>query len=336
MSGRLVSDTAPPDGFGRWLASIDFGHGLSRYRRLAVEEQLGRLAEPRYWSLVDGGRRLATYMIDRRRLMLAGLPIEGCYRGMLAVDPACRGRGFGTRLVRETMRAIDAEAASRGTETLSFGCIEADNSASLATLAGAGATVAATLDTRLAYWQWPRTRLRLERLDAADPSLAETERRSARDARATADLSASRLPGFRVCRSGVVALQARVAVNSLSLVGLGETTRRVLFRAGRMFPPFAKRFDPDAFRYIRLARLHVDRGTTAADLDDFLSSLLASHDAHFAMTMLDPASRPGRLRALSRRRFSVKLTPHHVVTRWHPGPHGPGLAMPCELSPPDV
>ena len=54
-------------------------------------------------------------------------------------------------------------------------------------------------------------------------------------------------------------------------------------------PAARRRYDPQNFRYLRLADVVIRPGETSV-WRDFLSTLLARHDAHMAMFMLDPES----------------------------------------------
>ena len=148
------------------IGSATFGSSGLRYRRLDVAGQLARLHDPVFVLARDAERPVGCCVLDRRALLVGGRETVGVYRGSLCVAPGRAGRGIGRALAEVARAWIDAEAARRGEPVLSWGCIERGNAPSLAVLGASGARDAGGLAMPMAYRQWPRERLAVERLAA--------------------------------------------------------------------------------------------------------------------------------------------------------------------------
>ena len=106
---------------------------------------------------------------------------------------------------------------------------------------------------------------------------------------AVRDVTPSALAGFASVDADGVRVSARVAEASYAIETMGTVTD-ALVRAFVTPFPFARRyFDPARFRHVRLVDVAVRVGCER-DWSGFVSTLLARHDAHFALTFVDPGS----------------------------------------------
>ena len=312
-----VEETLPAD-LAPLLESVTFGTAGLRYRRLDVEAQLRRLHDPVCIAARRGEALVGAYLLDRRELLVAGERTSGVYRGSLCVAPTALGQGVGRALAACGRDWTVASSHERGAPILSWGCVDVDNHRSLALLASEGAVADGALAMFMCYRQWPRERLALEPLapgrDAREaPLLAATER----DCGAR-DVTPSRLPGLAASDAEGLRISARVAASGYRVETLGRGLDALVAIAVRPFPPARRRFDPRAFRYVRLADVGLREGCER-DWPAFVSTLLARHGAHFALTFVDPEGALhrrlrgiGPLGALVHRPSSAL----RIMTRW--------------------
>ncbi len=278
-----------------WLAfaaSVTFGPATQRYRRLQLDRQVQRFAEPVFFSARAGRELLGIYVLDKRRLLFAGCPMTGYYRALFAVREDRRGEGIGTLLAGRAMEWIDAAARLADTPILSYGCIASDNAASLSVLTGQGGVSLGTLTSRLLYRQWPRASQRLTDLIPSATALPIGQPSST----SAVDVTRCDLPllgfvdaGGNNDGAGAVRLAAHVGISAIAMAEAGAATQlalRVLVRPWR----FARRrFDPESLTYLRISHLYV-RPDCTQEAEVFLQALLARFDAHYALLVTNSGS----------------------------------------------
>lgn len=321
----FVSDEMPPD-LPALIESVTFGTSGLRYRRLDVASQIARLHDPVFIGMRDGDALSGAYVLDRRSLLVDGRPVPGVYRGGLCVAPGAQGRGVGDALAERGRAWIDACAERTGEPHLSWGCVDDDNHRSLAVLRRQGVERIGGLTMFALYRQWPRERLTL---DALPPEVMRPGARM--EDVAALDVTPSRLAGLALVDEHGVRVGARVAVSGYRIETMGPVLDTLFRLTVAPFPPARRRFDPRAFRFVRLSDITLRDGCER-DWPAFVSTVLARHGTHFAMTFLDPASRlHARLRRIGpfgplvhSRRTSID-----VMARWAlPEGGGEALALP--------
>lgn len=311
---RITATREPGDALLGLLARLRFGSDGLRYRRLNVAEQLARLPTAVYLSLELDGRIAGSYVLAETTLASVSGPICGIYRGLLGVDPSARSQGVGRQFVKAVLGWVDDAARRHGGPVLSWGCIESANRPSLNLLQSLGGERLGELETLTVFRQWPRRRIGIVEagagLEAAvSAGLAETyEDCALRPARYTA-------AGFRAVTDerGIVA-GARASLTRVDIGAPGGVLDCAWHALLRRVAPARRRFDPRDFRYLRLSDVIVREGAERV-WRDLLPTLLAEHDAYFAMFMLDPSSRArarlgraglfGHLTARTRQRVAV-------------------------------
>ena len=290
-----------PSALPALMESVVFGTSGLRYRRLDAAAQLARLHDPVFVSARDGDALVGAYVLDRRALLVAGARVPGVYRGGLCVTPDAQGRGIGLALARCARAWIDERATATGEPHLAWGCIDDDNHRSLAVLRRQGAVRVGGLAMFTSYCQWPRDRLSLEPLSSdllavpreRDGSLASEEAEALEATRrdcTVRDLTPSGTPGLALVDGHGIRVSARVAPSGYRIETMGAALDTLVRLAVTPFPPARRRFDPHAFRYVRLADITLREGCEG-DWPAFVSTVLARHDTHFAMSFLDPTSR---------------------------------------------
>jgi len=283
IEGRL-----PPD-LPALVESVTFGTAGLRYRRLGAAVQIARLNDPTFVVARRDGLLVGACVLDRRALLLDGKPTIGIYRGLLCVAPSALGQGIGRRLAAAARAGIETVARDTDSPLLSWGCIDADNHASLSLLASEGARDAGGLAMFMTYRQWPRERVRLHALaDGREPREADALSASQGDC-LVRDITPSRLPGLALVDDDGLRVSARVAVSGYRIESMGPALDALVRRGVLPFAPARRRFDPSAFRYVRFSDVTLRAGDEGA-WSDFVSGVLARHDAHFGMTFVDPSS----------------------------------------------
>jgi len=282
---------SPGAAFKNCLGDSVFGSAGIRYRRLDVDRQLGRFPCPVFVELLSNGQLAGAYLFSIQPLVVNGQPALGVYRGMLTVKEEYKGRGLGRWMVEHSIDWIERATADAGVPVLSWGCIDASNERSLRLLQSLGARRLGSLVSMLVYRQWPAERIAIE--EAEQGSLEDDMRQSLSDCVVT---KRGCTPGAHYRVSGDEALPSAATVNEvrLEMQAMGshwDAMYRLLLKHAA---PARRRFDPDNFRYLRLADLVVDRANVRC-WPAFVSTLLARHDLHMAMFVLDPASSQFRL-----------------------------------------
>ncbi|MEO0996491.1 MAG: hypothetical protein AAFX58_03135 [Pseudomonadota bacterium] len=303
----------------RLLAATVFGGDGVRYRRLGTAGALAALAPALHVSLLaPDGRLLGHYSLAERRLHLLGEPVDGFYRGFLAIDRQAQRQGYGHLLVEKTLNWLHARARDADSPLLTYGCIERSNGGSLKLLQTHGATLAGSLEGLFVYRQWPRGVRDLRQIE-----IGENDAYRAQYLQTVGDcgLAAPVRPGSRVwTTAGDPVAGATVSLTRLAFERIGGAWDMLARSLFRLAPPARRRFDPDDFRYLTLAAPLVRAGHER-EWPRYLESLMAGHDVHMAMLMLDPDSAlAGRLRGagvfgvtarLLRERFEVPVTTSH-------------------------
>jgi len=317
----LSIERTAPEGFVALAGRTRFVRGAARYRRADLGAQLARFAAPSFVVARRADAVLGGCVLDRRRLSLGGQPVQGLYRALLGVHPECRGQGVGRAVVGAAFAEADRLAAQQGLPVLSYGCVDRTNAASLALLRSRGARARGQLAPALIYRQWPRSRLSLQRAEpsarrACDALIAASEADCS-----LRDVSDSHAPGWCWQDARGPAIVADAAVSTLSFDTLGPLNDRWVAALVSPFGFARRRFDPAAFRYLRLSSVGVRVGAEGR-WTAFLDSLLRSHDCHYAMLVIDPGrSLAARLR-LARSAGTLQL-----MSRWH------GSMPPAEPAP---
>ncbi len=287
---RIVARREFSDAFLAQLEATTFGTSGLRYRRLGVREQLERLPPGAFLELHVDETLVGTYALASSQLHGAPPETTGLYRGLLSVRPEARESGLGRLLVTRTFDWIGSLSSSSGRPVYSWGCIERDNTRSLELLQSIGATQAGTLETLTAYVHLPRIRASVDVLDeSADAALDAALAAAASDC----GLRSAASGGghyFAVRDGDRIDAGARVTLTRVDMATTGsawDLAHRYLLR---FVPPARRRFDPHNFTYLRLSDVVIREGRERL-FKDFMSTLLARHDAYMAMFMLDPGSR---------------------------------------------
>ena len=338
--GCTVETSLPPS-LPALIESVAFGTAGLRYRRTDAAAQLDRLHDPVFVAARDGAALLGGYALDRRALLVGARPVAGVYRGALCVAPGAQGRGVGRALAARGRAWIDELARTAGAPVLSWGCIDEGNHRSLAVLRREGAEPIAGLAMFMLYRQAPRERVALETLPPGRDPRERVALAAALDDCAVRDVTPSALPGLALVDGHGIRVGARVAPSGYRIETMGRALDALVRVGVTPFPPARRRFDPDAFRYVRLADVTLREGCER-DWKPFVSAVLARHGAHFGMAFVDPTS---RLHARLRRIGPLGPLVHsgdaalRVMARWSPpgaDATAPGLpAGPLALAPVD-
>ena len=150
------------------LEQTEFGTSGLRYRRLGLPAQLGRLPNPVFFELRDRDELAGTYAVACSEVACGDTVAQGMYRGLLTLRPTARGSGQARYFVDEVLRWLREKAQAGNAPTVSWGCIERRNERSLGLLQSAAAQRLGTLESLMAYRQWPRARVNIEVIDDAD------------------------------------------------------------------------------------------------------------------------------------------------------------------------
>ena len=288
---RIVARLQASPAFIRQLEDTEFGTAGLRYRRLALPEQIARLPNAVFLELEREHKLVGTYAVAARELHTPDGPAKGLYRGLLTLSRDARREGLGRYLVERTFDWLERRSAVGPAPVISWGCIERNNLRSLSLLQTMGASTLGTLQSMLTYRQWPRSRVTVDELGETDTravikSALETSYRDC--GLRAADTTTERYLAV-TDESGVVA-GARATLTRLNMVSSGS--RWDFFYAGLMrhVPAARRRFDPRNFTYVRLSDVVVRPGRERL-WRDLLPTIMARHDAHMAMFMLDPRSK---------------------------------------------
>ena len=316
---RCTVEPRMPSGVPALVESVVFGTSGLRYRRLDVAAQLGRLHDPVFVCAYRADALVGVYALDRRALSVDGRAVIGVYRGTLCVASDAQGSGVGAALAARGREWIDALADGSGEAVLSWGCIDADNTRSLTLLEREGASDTGALAMLMSYRQWRRERVALEALaPGRDPREVAVLAATLADC-ALRDVTPSALPGLALLDGAGLRVSARVALSGYRI----ETMGRALDAAVRVFvtpfPPARRRFDVNAFRYVRFSDVAVRDGCER-DWPRFVATVLARYGVHFGMVFVDPASALHERIAGNGRPASGSL---RLMTRWsRPDPVG--------------
>lgn len=283
---RGLSISARPDFEADFLALLqqtEFGTAGVRYRRLGLEEQLRRLRQAVFVELRERGRLLGTYALTACALSFDDQKVTGIYRGLLAVAPHAQGKGLGRHIVERTFDWLGTRNAGR--PTLTWGCIESQNSRSRLLLQSAGARKLGSLESLLTYRQWPRKRIEIEDRVEAETIAAAFEQSRAGYGVTAIDTDTERY--FAVSGEEGIVAGARATLTHVDMLSAGGVWDLFYEKIMRRVPAARRRYDPRNFRYLRLTDIIVRPGYEQI-WGDFVSTLLARHEAYMAMFLLDP------------------------------------------------
>ncbi|MBX2880853.1 MAG: GNAT family N-acetyltransferase [Granulosicoccus sp.] len=310
---KFMQSEQAPNGLVTFLESITFGTDGLRYQRLDVARQMQRLNHPVFFSAWSGTDLVGSYILDRRNLMVHHQPMQGYYRGALAVHPSWQGKAIATKLTGKAMRWQEEQSAS----SLSYGCIDKENLRSLKVLSKHGAEFVAHLNMLMLYRQWPRKQLELVPLD--DQLKNNEDQLSAQTHKdcSVRDITVHANPGYALTDHEGIAISARVALTAFRIMSMS----RFAIWSTRLFvtpwPPARRRFNPNHFSYLSLSNVLIRKGCESK-WPAFVSTIMASHNVHFAAVYLDSgsslfqtlrASQPlGRLRRNSKGNIHIVAT----------------------------
>jgi GNAT superfamily N-acetyltransferase len=295
MNIDIVQGGATPRGLIQLIESTTFGTDGLRYQRLNVKDQLSRLNDPEYFSAWKDDTLVGSYIVDRRTLTLDNKPCQGFYRGALAVAEPWQGRGVATAL---TQRAIEWQKTCN-TPSLSYGFIDNTNTRSLAVLDKHGTVCAGRLSMYMIYRQWPKPRCELVELDALN-DLDKSEQLVNDQARPTdprqqismhancivQDITPGKQPALALIHQGKAIISAQVSRTAFKINSMGKFASWATKLCVSPWPPARRRFDPENFQYVSLANLTILPGYESC-WSDFVSSVMAEHNVHFAVVYLD-------------------------------------------------
>ncbi len=280
---RIVAKPRYGPDFLALLQGVEFGSEGVRYRRLGLAEQLQRLPAATFLELREKGRLLGTYALSTCSLRIGDEQMPGVYRGLLALAPEARGRGLGGHVVKRTFDWLATQSGGR--PLLSWGCIESNNHRSRLALESAGAVRLGSLESLLSYRQWPRERIEIEEQLNADAVTIALQQ-------SYADCGVQAIDGcneryFAVTRANEIVAGARATVTHVDMLSSGSIWDSLYNNVLRRVPAARRRYDPRRFRYLRLTDVVIKKGHEGL-WRDFLSTLLARHEAHMAMFVMDP------------------------------------------------
>lgn len=276
-----------PDGSTGLLEATQFGSDGLRYQRLDVEAQLARFHAPTYFSAHTAGELAGIYVVDKRDLLMDEKPVQGFYRGALAVAEQFQGGGIGKLLTTEAMQWMDNQ--SRHSNAFSYGCIDASNQRSLQVLNRHGANPMGSLCMYMMYRQWQRAPIDLIRLrndDWSDDALV----RQVYGNHALRDITPSNLDGFSLMDNQGVAISARVAPSAFRICSMGAAAEWLTRLMVTPWPPARARFNTERFRYVSFSQLLIRPGSESL-WPEFVSSVLAHYHCHFGAVYVDTQTR---------------------------------------------
>jgi GNAT superfamily N-acetyltransferase len=286
---RVIARDVYSDAFVAHLEDTTFGTAGLRYRRLGVREQLDRVQDGVFIELEQGGSLVGTYVLVGSRLHGAGADTTGLYRGLLSIRPDMRGKGLGRLLVTGTFDWLASLSRDSAQALVSWGCIERANTHSLRLLGSLGATAVGSLESLTAYVQWPRNRLAVDELDdSAAAEITDAVQRTLDDC-GLRMASTPRGRYFAVTSGNSIVAGARATLTRVDMATTGSAWDSLYRYLLRFVPAARRRFDPSNFTYLRLTDIVIREGEERL-WKDFLATILARHDAHMAMFVLDARS----------------------------------------------
>jgi len=275
-----------PDGVEGLLEDIVFGTSGLRYRRRQVAEQLMRFNDPTFIALRVADTLAGVYVLDKRQLICGNRPALGLYRGLLSVAENYQGKGIGKQLGEAAAAWINETASDATQPTLTFGFVEADNTRSRNMLHGFGHRAISEQVARLIYRQNPSLERPLTSISEIDANLELIGLELTHADCSLRDITSSPLPGYAITDSDGLRISARVSPVEIAPQTLGRAADWMVRLLVTPFAPARKRFDPRAFRYLKLTSI-VLRPGCEADWHPFVGSLLHQYGLHFASVQLD-------------------------------------------------
>ncbi len=340
--GRDLTILARPKYSQAFLAQLEqteFGTSGLRYRRLGLPAQLERLPNPVFFELRQRDDLLGTYALACSQVACSDTVAQGIYRGLLTLHPTARGGGQARYFVEQVLGWLQERARAVAMPTVTWGCIERRNERSLGLLQSAGARRLGTLESLMAYRQWPRERVSVELVDDAG-AIASAFADTHKDC-GLRRIGSAATPFYALASQARIDAGAHVSMTAINMTRSGGFWESVFDRLMRSVPAARRRYDPHNFRYLRLSDV-VARPGKQHLWPDFLTTLLARHDAHMAMFMLDPrcqayllldeAGLLGRFAASTRQHIEV------LAHAWHapPGLLDELAALPLAIGPLDI
>lgn len=280
MKLDIVQGSVEPHGLIQLIESTTFGTDGLRYQRLNVKDQLSRLNDPEYFSAWQDNTLVGSYIIDRRDLALDNRPCQGYYRGALSVAESWQGRGVATAL---TQRAIEWQNTCN-TPSLSYGFIDSANSRSLAVLNKHDTVCAGHLAMFMTYRQWPKPRCELVELDTTPRN--PSEHKSTQTNYYVQDITPVKQPALALIHRQKAVISAQVSRTAFRIKSMSKFADWATKLCVSPWPPARRRFNPENFQYVSLANLMIRQGYESC-WSDFVSSVMAEHNVHFAVVYLD-------------------------------------------------
>lgn len=320
-----------------FAANTRFGQQDALYRRTALLSEIAYFRSAWFFTVHHNDVVVGCYVIDERHLQRAGQPVSGLYRGLLAIAPRHRRRGLARRCVRV---AVEWALRHCAEIALSYGCVDANNEASIAMLASAGMRHIGTQGSVLKYHQWQRhVPARIAITEALTDSAASL-RESLLAGDSLFDRGASETDEWITATDGSSLAACRHRLVTLNLDPMQGVAGIITEHLLDAFPPGRRRFDPRAFRYIAMNDAIASGPDATALFGQLTRYLMARHEVHFVNVSLDDGDGSdstqsiraslGRRRVANRRRI-------HVLGQWHkktPDTEVPGALM--LLSAPDL
>lgn len=260
------------------VEATTFGSDGLQYQRLSVQSQLDRFCEPVFFHAIAKDKLVGVYVLDKRNLLINGIPVRGYYRGILVVEPSFQGNGVGRSLTKAALAWLAEEAKTQ--PVVSYGCIDSSNKRSMNLLQSTGASIGTTLSMYMMYRQWPSINCKLDSMHTSHASSVHSLKQDLHKDYQVRDVSDSRLPGLVLQDANGVAICARVSTTSFRISNMG----RMAAISTRLFvKPFSaarKRFDPDCFRYVSFSDVLIRPGCEKL-WPRFVSTALARYECHF-------------------------------------------------------
>lgn len=270
------------------LSRTVWGSRASRYRILNVAEKLGRLREPSFFVLEEGGAELAVMVLDKCTKRVAGRPCGACHFAMVATVPGRRNQGLAGRLL-DHVRAYCL--ATVGAPGFGFAYVETTTEFSLRMSDRIGHAVEADLPLMLFTRLAPRVRPGARGLRPEEADTIRTRLEALYAGHELADFDTSlRVPDYAVQEEGGrIVAGAQAEALRWSLVEVPGSAGWTLLTLWPRLPLARRVLNPADLTILRLGNLWVEDGQEVR-LARLLETLLARHRARIGLILLDARS----------------------------------------------
>jgi hypothetical protein len=266
---------------------------------------LDRIAEPRFFSLMEGGELVAVSAHARKTVRLCDNTYDAFFSIAIAVEAAKIGQGYGALLHEHSCHHLFRELGER---SLIYAYVEVDNERSLRMCKKAGYVSIGSYNSIICSRLRPKDDARVDRLESiesktlvqllndqyADHALLDFEQSVAAD-----DYYVLKQAGRIV--AGVQADRLHWTIKHLpGLSGM------MLMKVLPCFPFLRRRFDARDYHFLRLGNVYARMGYEA-EVFTLIEALLARQGVYTAMVVMDERS-PAYQRIAQAGRFGIMGT----------------------------